>query len=286
MNGQPSELVKGGEGRSTNNRMELTAAIEALKTRNAGESVELYTDSEYLRLGITQWLDAWIRNGWIRGKGKPVLNKDLWLELHTQNSRLQVDWRWVKAHAGHTFNEIVDHAAREAAISAASLDDSETKIADGRPSTAGDVPASAKYAIAAVDSGTNRSAWAVISEASDFETVLEGIEVGASVHRALLTGTVRLLRSLQENGGVRLSTDSEYLYKGATQWLDGWWRRGWRKSDDKPVANKDLWIEIHGQLKRLDVEWQLNRRTNGDSSDSFVRIAARIARDVLARSGS
>ncbi|MCY4096231.1 MAG: hypothetical protein OXG05_14030 [Gammaproteobacteria bacterium] len=148
------------------------------------------------------------------------------------------------------------------------------------------MPASAKYSIAAVDSGTNRSAWVVISEVSNFETVLEGIEVGASVHRALLTGTVRLLRSLQENGGVRLSTESEYLYKGATQWLDGWRRRGWRKSDDKPVANKDLWIEIHGQLKRLDVEWQLDRRTNGDSSDSFVRIAARIARDVLARSGS
>lgn len=264
VNGEPGELVKGGEFRSTNNRMELTAAIEALMTRNSGESVELFTDSEYLRLGITQWMDAWIRNGWMRRRGKPVLNKDLWIALHSQNSRLTVKWQWVKAHAGHPFNELVDEAARDAAIEAASRAD--LQVPDRTPSTPAATPFDSSYFVAAVNSGASSSAWAVTDEISGGKTVLDGIEERTSVNRALLTGVVALMRSLQRNGRVQISTDSEYLYRGATQWLASWKRRTWRKADGKPVANKDLWIEIDMQLERVDVEWRLDRGSNDASS--------------------
>ena len=260
--------------------MELTAALEALKSRADGESVELFTDSEYLRLGITQWMDAWIRNRWTRRKGQPVLNKDLWIGLHEQNRRVNVAWRWVKAHAGHTFNEIVDEAAREAAISAGQLDDGSTPTLQDQFTLTNAVAPSNSYSIAAVNTGDRRAAWAIVRGFdSDTETE-DGVEEGASVNRALLCGVVRLMRSLEPNTPARVTTDSEYLFKGVTQWLDGWRSRGWRKADSKPIANKDLWIEIDALHNRLRIEWQLERRSD-PPSHSLVQVAARVARDAL-----
>ena len=261
--------------------MELTAALEALKTREAGEFVELHTDSEYLRRGITQWMDAWLRNGWMRRQGQPVLNKDLWLALHSQNSRLRVEWRWVKAHAGHTFNELVDEAAREAAIAAANLDESVSQVGGETDSTATEVNKGTKYSIAAVNTASAHSAWAVIRELPDAETFLTSVEEGTSLNRALLSGVVELLRSLPQDEHVCVATDSEYLFKGTTQWLESWRRRSWRKSDGKPVANKDLWIEIDTLLGHIDVTWQYERHSKNQSTGSLVRLAAQRARETL-----
>lgn len=284
VNGEPDELVQGSEARSTNNRMELTAALEALKSREIGETVQLFTDSEYLRLGITQWMDAWIRNGWTRSKGQPVLNQDLWTELHAQNNRIQVQWHWVKAHAGHVFNELVDRAARDAAISAAGLVDVSSKTGDGRTKIVPEVPPSAAYAITAVNAGDRRSSWAFVCESEGREVSASEVEEGSSVNRALLVGTVALMRSLKSSVTVRVTTDSEYLFNGVTRWLHAWRRRGWRKSDSKPVANQDLWIEIDSLLSQVDIEWHLERRSKNQSSYSLIQVAARVARDTLALS--
>lgn len=264
--------------------MELTAAIEALKMREDGESVELCTDSEYLRLGITQWMDTWQRNGWTRSKGQPVLNKDLWLELQTQNERLQVEWRWVKAHAGHEFNELVDRAARDAATLAAKHQEPRTLTCDTTATSVESPMLGTHYFIASATTEGNRSAWAVIRNSSRNEIVLDGIKNNTSVNRALLIGVVELLQVIQGGESTHVTTESDYLFKGATLWLDGWRRRGWRKSDGKPVANKDLWTEIHALLNRVDVEWHLERHSDIPDVDSFVRNAAAAARDVLAQS--
>lgn len=259
--------------------MELTAAIEALKTRADGESVHLYTDSEYLRLGITQWMDAWLRNGWTRRKGQPVLNKDLWLVLHAQNTRLRVEWHWVKAHAGHTFNEMVDQAARDAAMSAGSFDIGLTRVEENSSTTS--VTPRVSFFITTANVGARRSAWAFLREEKGNEDITHGIQDGVSANRALLAGVIELIRTLRENDTVRVTTDSEYLFKGATQWLDAWRRRGWRKSDDKPVANKDLWIEIHALLDHVTIDWQFERRSDHHASVSALQAAARAARDAL-----
>lgn len=280
VDGVPDELVKGSEARSTNNRMELTAAIEALKTRADGESVELFTDSEYLRLGITQWMDAWLRNGWTRKKGRPVLNKDLWLALHTQNTRLRVEWRWVKAHAGHTFNEMVDQAARDAAMSASRFDIARTEVEENSSTTTSVTPR-VSFFITTANVGARRSAWAFLREEKGNEDITHGIEDGVSSNRALLAGVIELLQTLRENDTVRVTTDSEYLFKGATQWLESWRQRGWRKSDDKPVANKDLWIEIHALLDHGTIDWQFERRSGHNASVSALEAAGRAARDAL-----
>jgi len=103
--------LSGGQASTTNNQMEMTAAIEALEALKMPCAVILYTDSTYLKNGITQWMANWIRNGWKTASKKPVKNKDLWLRLTAALEPHDVEWRWVKGHAGHTYNERVDKLA-------------------------------------------------------------------------------------------------------------------------------------------------------------------------------
>lgn len=111
--GREKEL-SGGERQTTNNRMELTAAIEALRALSRPCRVQLYTDSEYLQKGITEWLEGWKRRGWRTAAKKPVKNQDLWQMLDELIRVHDVEWRWVRGHAGHAENERVDELARNA----------------------------------------------------------------------------------------------------------------------------------------------------------------------------
>jgi len=105
--------IKGGESMTTNNRMELIAAIEALDALKAPSDVDLYTDSNYLRGGITSWIKGWKRNGWRTADRKPVKNAELWERLEKAADRHKVKWHWVKGHVGHDANERADELARE-----------------------------------------------------------------------------------------------------------------------------------------------------------------------------
>ncbi|MBV9751418.1 MAG: ribonuclease HI [Hyphomicrobiales bacterium] len=111
--GKHRKEIKGGEAQTTNNRMELIAAITALEALKRPCAVELHTDSQYLRLGITQWIPIWKRNGWRTAARKPVKNDDLWRRLDTATQRHRIEWHWVKGHAGHDENERADELARE-----------------------------------------------------------------------------------------------------------------------------------------------------------------------------
>ncbi|MCD6035684.1 MAG: ribonuclease [Rickettsiales bacterium] len=106
--------LSGGEADTTNNRMELMAAIESLKALKRSSTIDLYTDSEYVRQGITQWIEGWKKNGWKTSAKKPVKNVDLWQALEEECARHQIAWHWVKGHAGHPENERADTLAREA----------------------------------------------------------------------------------------------------------------------------------------------------------------------------
>lgn len=106
--------LKGAEPLTTNNRMELMAAIVALETLKRACAVDLHTDSQYLRQGITGWIHGWKRNGWKTADRKPVKNVDLWQRLDEAIRRHDVHWHWVKGHAGHDLNERADELAREA----------------------------------------------------------------------------------------------------------------------------------------------------------------------------
>lgn len=106
--------LKGSEGRTTNNRMEMMAAIAALEALKRRCDVILTTDSKYLRDGIQRWLPGWKKKGWKTSTRQPVKNEDLWRRLDELATKHNIDWRWVKGHSGHEENELVDRLAREA----------------------------------------------------------------------------------------------------------------------------------------------------------------------------
>ena len=109
--------ISGNEKNTTNNRMELLAPIKALKNMDADSQIKIYTDSQYVKLGITEWINKWVINNWQTSKKEDVKNKDLWIKLYNLNKSLSVEWHWVKAHAGNPMNEEVDILAKKAANS-------------------------------------------------------------------------------------------------------------------------------------------------------------------------
>ena len=104
--------LSGGEDDTTNNRMELLAAINALEALERASEITIVTDSTYVKYGVTGWIEGWKRNGWKTAAKKPVKNEDLWRRLHEAQARHQVRWEWVKGHAGHVENERADALAR------------------------------------------------------------------------------------------------------------------------------------------------------------------------------
>jgi ribonuclease HI len=105
------KVISGYEPKTTNNRMELLAAIKALEAITRPVKVKMFTDSKYLQDGITKWINSWKRNNWKNGK---VLNRDLWERLDILNHQHQIEWNWVKGHNGNKYNEMADKAARDA----------------------------------------------------------------------------------------------------------------------------------------------------------------------------
>jgi ribonuclease HI len=107
--------ISGSVKDTTNNKMELMAPIKALQTIEEGLPIEIYTDSQYVRLGITDWVHKWIKNNWQTSKKEPVKNKELWVQLYDLNKSHEIKWIWVKAHSGNILNEEVDLLAKQAA---------------------------------------------------------------------------------------------------------------------------------------------------------------------------
>ena len=109
--------ISGSVKDTTNNKMELMAPIKALQEIKEQQPIEIYTDSQYVKLGITDWIHKWIKNNWQTSKKEPVKNKELWIELYELTKSYEIKWIWVKAHAGNPLNEEVDLLAKKAAKS-------------------------------------------------------------------------------------------------------------------------------------------------------------------------
>ncbi len=121
--GAHEKEMSGGEAETTNNRMEMTAAIRALEALREPCEVRLHTDSTYVIDGITKWIHGWKKKGWKNSAKKPVVNEDLWRELDALRGKHQVTWHWVKGHSGHAENERVDQLASDAAEAIAAGED-------------------------------------------------------------------------------------------------------------------------------------------------------------------
>ena len=244
--GEDPQELSGSEPKTTNNRMELKAAIEGLRALPAGHRVELFTDSEYVRKGITEWLERWRRNGWRTAAKKEVLNGDLWRELAAEPERHRVSWHWVKGHAGDRWNERADELAAAAMP---------------RPPLPVDDPGAVHLFLAVAHSGKqDTGAWAAVLRFRERDRVIVGQEAGASANRMHLVSAVSGLGALKRRVRAHVYTASDYLKDGATAWLGGWRDRGFVTRDGDPVAHAELWRELDRLQRRHDVRWHVASR--------------------------
>lgn len=244
--GVPVRELSGGENPSTNNRMELTAALKALEALPQGAPVALHTDSIYLKKGITQWLPGWIARGWRRKTGK-LQNEDLWRRLAEVVEGRELSWHWVKGHSGHEHNERADALATEAIRG--------SKGGGGRGAAAAvDVDAEVYLR---VSSGRSGGGWAaVVRDDPDGEGELRtGSVRGASANELDVLAAAEVLEGLPEGVTVALYTGSDYLRNGAMEWIEGWRKRGWTTKAGTPVKNREAWERLAAALDRRTVLW-------------------------------
>jgi ribonuclease HI len=263
--------LSGGEASSTNNRMELTAALRALEALPAGSEVEVVTDSTYVKQGITQWLATWRRKGWVTAGKEPVRNRDLWIALDAAAKRHRVRWTWAKGHAGDEGNERA-HALAAAAIPGPLRAGAEGAAAGG-PGGAGAGAGATTGAGAAGEPAVDdaievylgvawsaqrrQGAWGAVLRHRAVERELAGRLSLPSANAAHIASAVRALEAIRRALPVRVITASDYLRDGATQWLSGWRDRGWRTREGQPVASREWWERLAAQLARLPVRWEV-----------------------------
>jgi ribonuclease HI len=237
--------ISGGDDSTTNNRMELTAAIRALETLHPGRRVDVHTDSTYLRLGITQWLRRWKAAGWrVRG-GDAVKNEDLWRDLESASSRHRVRWHWVKGHSGHRHNE------RAHALAAAEI---ERRRRPAPRRAAGSTPAGVEVLLKLSCVG-GRGAWAARVRRDGVVTTLGGEASEVTANRLELLAAAEVLGALPEEEPIDWRGGSDYLRAGASKWLATWRRRGFRTAGGDPVKNEDVWRRLEGLLLKRRVRF-------------------------------
>ena len=288
------EEMSGGEDFSTNNRMELTAAIRALEAAGEGAAVRLVTDSQYLRRGITQWLPRWAADGWRRRDGGEVANQDLWRRLAALAGSRRVRWEWVRGHAGHRWNERADALARaEAARRRRGGGEAGAGPAAAAPAAAGGFEADFDVYLKASGRGgwaarvrphdaadggarsAGRSGGGAAGEGADADRtrragsgdgapdartadggeLLTGARSGASANELILHAAAEALESLPPGASAAVHTASDYLRDGAARWLAVWRRRGWRTQTGAAVANRAAWERLARGLAAHPVSW-------------------------------
>ncbi|HEX4959378.1 MAG TPA: ribonuclease HI [Thermoanaerobaculia bacterium] len=239
-----SKELSGGEPRATNNRMELTAAIRGLESLKRRCRVQLFTDSQYLRKGITQWLPGWIARGWRRKDGE-LQNEDLWRRLAELIQLHEVKWDWVKGHAGNLWNERADELA--------TLEIRKLR-GQGAAAAAPAAPVDAEVFLRVSCAG-KRGGWAALVRRQEEETVLSGGLTGTSPNQLDLLGAAAALESLPPGISVAVHTGSDYLRNGASRWIEGWRRRGWKTQEGQPVLHRDLWQRLEKAMAARRVTW-------------------------------
>lgn len=251
--------LRGGAPHTTNNRMEMTAAIEALRSLPEGSVVDLVTDSKYLQLGVTKWIHGWRRKGWRTQEGGEVMNRDLWVELDGMLARHFVRWSWTRGHSGDRWNERADALARdarrsqEAGAPSPKAAATEPAAEPGPPEV--ELPAVGLWSAAAGAGGSKGGAWAAVLGSGGRTRQIEGSAPEGSANRLQLLAVVEGLRVLKKPCAVAVHTTCSYVVEGAAQASGEWPRRGWKTREGKPVANQDLWMEFAALAGRHRLSW-------------------------------
>ena len=240
--GKKKEL-SGNVQETTNNRMELQAALEALKFLHSPCVVQLYTDSRYLQNGITSWIDTWRKKNWRTSEGKPVSNRDLWEMLDCAMQKHEVQWIWVKGHADNSYNELADTLA---------------VTARGRKILPlGDDTAVHIFLGITCKQKLKIGSWAAIFRYQNHYKVAGELVKNSSANRIHILSACHALQSLKRRMPVHIYTSSGYLRDGACNWLKGWKNNGWQTREGKIVSNKEAWKLLSELLQSQTVTFHV-----------------------------
>jgi ribonuclease HI len=271
-------VLSGNDPDTTNNRMELlapAAALALLEGLLGRCQVAIYTDSEYLRQGMTEWIDGWLARGWRTSDRQPVKNQDLWRLLHRLTRAHEVSWHWLKGHSGHPFNERADRLATEALRAlrrGPGAPDVHYAAGDGGPSVEICVKASCRGA-------QGPGGWGAVLRMDEHTRALSGAEPATTTNAMLIRGAVAALKALKRPCRVILYSDADYLVKGASLWVQNWQARGWQTRDGKPVANREEWGALLEAARPHQVAWLL---AQGDAVPQDLAWAASLAAQAQA----
>jgi ribonuclease HI len=273
--GLKTKDLSGADPDTTNNRMELTAALQALRALTRPCSITLHTDSRYLQRGITEWLPGWQNHNWHKANGRPVENMDLWKELAEEITRHQVDWQWVKGHTGHPLNERADQLATEARNALVHHKVAARPIPARAPSISPEqLPSVTIYTRACALGVPGPAGYAAVLVTPDGQTQLVsgGWELATS-NVMELWAAVASLRSLKQRSRITLSTSSKYLFENITQRLAEWERNHWHTKLGQAVKNQEIWRELALVQGDHDVTWKLVTGDDGEFSQQAARAA-------------
>ncbi|MCP4898362.1 MAG: ribonuclease HI [bacterium] len=252
--------LKGGDKKTTNNRMELTAAIEALRTLDGSWEIELYTDSEYLRRGVTQWMHRWRKAGWRTAGKTEVKNRDLWESLSEALEQHTLHWHWTRGHSGDRWNERADQLASSAI----------PKRTKPRPAQ-GDVQL---YAAISWSKKRGGGAWAASLIYGEHRLELDGTSQAESANRLHLESVIYGLEALKKPSRIVVHTTSDYIADGSMKWVKGWRQRGWMTREGKPVKHRDLWQRLEALAQTHQIEWQVTTKTEMPDEAKVVKLRA------------
>jgi ribonuclease HI len=265
--GEHRKTLSGSQtgSQTTNNRMELQAVISALTALKRPCGVQLHTDSEYVRKGVTEYLERWKARGWRTADKKSVANRDLWEALDAAMQRHQIEWIWVRGHAGDPLNEEVDRlAVSMIPRSRLPLDDLQaghvfTGVSCLGPSGPG--------------------AWAVVIRAGDEAQELSGYEAATSANRLHVLAMVKGLEAVPGLARVHVYTPSDYAAQGAERWARAWAANAWRTKEGQPVKHRELWQALLAEAQGRSVFWHsLREAARPAESKRAEELARQVAR--------
>jgi ribonuclease HI len=264
--GDHEKVLTGNDPQTTNNRMELQAAIGALQALKRPCIVEFHTDSEYLRKGITEWIEGWAAKGWQK-KGKAIPNADLWQQLRPLTQQHEIEWHWARGHAGNPLNERVDQLARQARLEITP----EEELAADMPRL---------YVRASCKGNPGPGGWGVVLERGEETEQASGSVPQTTNNRMEITAVIEGLLLIPPGSAVQLFTTSDYLFQGATRWIHGWRKNNWQKKDGQPVANADLWQALDQLTGQYKIRW-LNAKGQEIPALEEASLIAAKAREVV-----
>ena len=268
-------VLSGNAPHATNNQMEIEAAIAALAYLNGRYGrcrVELYTDSRYLRQGITEWIDGWFARGWKTKNGQAVKNQPLWQRLAELTHAHEVQWHWVKGHAGHPLNERVDRLAVQARARLGCAVDPTPERAAPSSMSPDHAPVELSIGISCLGS-SGPGGWAVVIRNGESREVVKGHEEQITSNALYLVAAAQGLGALRQAHPVVVVAASDYLIQGASQWAPAWQRRGWKTKKGDPVKNRVLWEGLLQAAQPYQVSWQVRKDVRTDDLSEARRVA-------------